>query len=303
MAHPSLKVGIVGLGSMGKRYLSYLLEKGGDEIYVCDKKLSSEQWLADNEINKSVTRYPSFYELLDLKLQLLIIATPAKTHMQFLQDLRSHHPRCSVLVEKPLSDVSLSHEELRWCLDQSTNGLISVGYNWRLHDFAKHLHKIRYFVKDLTLFVSSDMRQWPGDDYCDPLREFSHELDLVRYFTHDTRFNSIRMTTQGRFVIDGIHHQGNWRVRVDPYREPSRRWIRVTMMDGSIIKYAWDKREDVIEGMYREQLRELYEATINSDTSESLTCNLSDAIYTTLMIDDISDELERVECESAGVVM
>ena len=303
MTPSNLRVGIVGLGSMGKRYLSYLLEKGNDTISVCDNRMTVEQWIAESEINKDVDYYSTFNELLDLKLQLLIIATPAKTHMQFLQDLRRHHPTCSVLVEKPLSDVSLSHDELRWCLSQATNGLISVGYNWRLHSFAKHLHKIRYFIKDLTLYVSSDMRQWPGEHYCDPLREFSHELDLVRYFTYGTRFHSIRMITQGRFVIDGAHHQGRWRVRVDPYREPSRRWIRITMMDGSIIKYAWDKQPEVIEGMYREQLRELYESTINNETSDFLTCNLSDAIGTTLMVDEIADELERVECESAGVVM
>jgi hypothetical protein len=300
-----LMVGVVGLGSMGKRYISYLsnYQQASVAIYDMDSHVMSE---VINKRQGGVSNVSidcsSLNELLDLSLHVLIVATPASAHLSVLREARDRHPNCSVLVEKPLSDVAISNDELRWGLFHSTQGLISVGYNWRFHSFARHLHKARHFIRDLTLYVSSDMRQWPGKDYCDPLREFSHEVDLVRYLTCGPRFDAIQMTPTGRFIIDGTHHQGRWRVRVDPYRDPSRRWVRAKMIDGSIIKYVWERTPEVIERMYRLQLRELLDATLNNETSEALTCNLADALSTSLLVDGIAERLEENEMES-GVVM
>jgi hypothetical protein len=300
-----LMIGVVGLGSMGKRYLSYLSDYHQASVAIYDHNpdvVSDVVKQRQGDISNVILDCSSFSELLDLDPRVLIVATPARDHLSALRETRDRHPNCSVLVEKPLSDVPISDDELRWGLFQSTRGLISVGYNWRFHSFARHLRTARFFIRDLTLCVSSDMRQWPGKDYCDPLREFSHEIDLVRYLTSGPGFEDVRMTPTGRFIIDGTHHQGRWHVRVDPYHEPSRRWVRATMMDGSIIKYIWERTPEVIERMYRFQLRELLDATLNNETSEALTCNLADALGTSLLIDEIAERLEMNETES-GVVM
>jgi hypothetical protein len=307
-----LAIGIVGLGSMGKRYLSYLSKLSQVDISVWDINSSSRERLHElQSLSRDVYFCSSFDELLgrmDASLrheagsELLIISTPASTHLDFLRETRKRYPSGSILVEKPLSDAPINDEELRWCVVQAARGLIGVGYNWRFHPFASHLRKARNFICDLTLYVSSDMKQWPGEGYCDPVREFSHELDLVRYLTYGPIFKSIHMTPSGRFVIDGNHLQGHWRVRVDPYNKPSRRWVRVTMMDGSIVKYSWERSPKMLSEMYREQLREIIEATLDGKPGSSLTCGLGDALGTALLIDSVTKELTSIETGS-GVVM
>jgi predicted dehydrogenase len=296
------RIGIVGLGSMGSRYLKYFSSLNGIDVLAYDpKKLKDDRgYEYEVEENPKVTFLESYSDLLDMNNTVLVIASPAGTHMELLKQAREINPTVSVLVEKPLSDKPISGEDVTWCLMQ--RGLISVGYNWRFHDYAKHLVMVKPFIRDITLSSSQDMRQWPGEDYCDPIREFSHEFDMLRYLTTDPVFTKVGYSTSGRYIVEGIHQNGNWRVRIDPYHNPIRKWIRLTMIDGSVIKYSWDRSRDAIERMYRNQARELLEATVNNDDVDSLTCSLNDGLRTTLLVDEIVEHMAKEEV-GKGTVM
>ena len=296
------RIGIVGLGSMGSRYLQYFSALNGIDVLAYDPKRSKDARSYEYEVeeNPKVTFFESYSDLLDMNNTLLVIASPAGTHLELLKQARALNPTVSVLVEKPLSDKPISDEDVTWCLMQ--RGLISVGYNWRFHKFAKHLSRVKPFIQDITLSSSQDMRQWPGEDYCDPLREFSHEFDMLRYLTVDALVTTLGCTVSGRYIIEGLHQNGHWRVRIDPYHNPIRKWIRLTMTDGSVIKYSWERSKETIEKMYCDQARELLEATINNEDVDVLTCSLNDGLRTTLLVDEICKQINEEEVGKGAVM-
>ena len=287
-----LRVAVIGLGSMGQRYARFftsLMRQGEDDhplcpaIYGCDPREE-----AFNE--QTGWQYLSVEELVEKVLPTVaVIAVPASEHLKVLRTIRDAAPDCAVLMEKPLSDHALSDAEVRWC--RSLDGLIAVGYNWRLHPFAKHLWTIRESISNLTFYVAQDMREWPGQRYGDPLREFSHELDLVQYLTSDPVLTQSAFEADGtgrriRYVLNGTHQRGNWRVYVLPFHQPSARWVRVQMTDGAVVFKHWDQAPDIIEGMYRQQARQLLDAYLHGGSSDDLSCSLDDALHTTRLLDE-----------------
>ena len=287
-----LRVAVIGLGSMGQRYARFftsLMRQGEDDhplcpaIYGCDPREE-----AFNE--QTGWQYLSVEELVEKVLPTVaVIAVPASEHLKVLRTIRDASPDCAVLIEKPLSDHALSDAEVRWC--RSLEGVIGVGYNWRLHPFAKHLWTIRESISNLTFYVAQDMREWPGQRYGDPLREFSHELDLVQYLTSDPVLTQSAFEADGtgrriRYVLNGTHQRGNWRVYVLPFHQPSARWVRVQMTDGAVVFKHWDQAPDIIEGMYRQQARQLLDAYLHGGSSDDLSCSLDDALHTTRLLDE-----------------
>ena len=291
------RIGIAGLGSMGSRYLQYFSKLNGIDVLAYDPRRTKDARSYEYEVeeNPKVRFYESYDDLLDMNNDLLVIASPAETHLELLKQARALNPTVSVLVEKPLSNKPISNDDVTWCLMQ--RGLISVGYNWRFHKFAKHLSRVKPFIQDITLSSSQDMRQWPGENYCDPLREFSHEFDMLRYLTIDPVFTKLGYSVSGRYIVEGLHQNGQWRVRIDPYHNPIRKWVRLTMTDGSVVKYSWERSKETIEKMYCDQARELLEATVNNEDVDSLTCSLNDGLRTTLLVDEI---VEHMTVEEIG---
>ena len=278
-----VRVGVIGLGSMGQRYAKFFSSHPDAEVYGCDPR----EHVGDVPTTR---RYQSVEELIEeVSPSLAVIAVPASEHLNVLRMIRDATPDCAVLVEKPLSDHALSDAEVRWC--RSLDGLIGVGYNWRLHPYTKHLWKVRESIRHLTFYVAQDMREWPGQGYCDPLREFSHEIDLVQYLTSHpvlTR-SSFETHDQGdrvRYLLQGTHEQGNWQVYILPFHKPSARWVRVEMTDGAVVFKHWDQAPYIIEGMYQYQARQLLDAYLHGGSSDDLSCSLDDALHTTRLLDE-----------------
>jgi len=283
---------VIGLGSMGQRHLQYMGERAGVSRFGCDRR--PETFPDGVPCVQDITQ-----ALHCFSPSLVVIALPARYHLETLYQVRQAHPDASILIEKPLSDRPLSDEDKERCLN--IGGIVCVGYNWRFHPFAKMLHGVRDAIGDITFHVGSDMRTWPGSDYSDPLREFSHELDLVAYLTSMPQVTDATMTPHGRYVVDGFHSHGRWRVVIAPYHEPVERWVNVEIRppvgNGRVMTYPWDMQSHTLEAMYRAQsFRFQRMSTVgiaSAMDSSRLLCSVSDALMTTGLIDNAEVLLAR----------
>ena len=274
-------VAVVGLGSMGQRYLNHFKHTGAD-VYGCDVRPET--------FPKGVLCFETLDQLVtEIVPTIAVIASPAAHHLSALYTLREAYPSCSILLEKPVSDGPLGDDDRGRCL--TLGGIIAVGYCWRFHPFAQQMRAVRGYITSLTLHVASDMRTWPGQNYADPLREFSHELDLVNYLTLSPRLTKVRHF-QGEYCIDGEHKRGRWRVRIAPFHAPDR-WVQIQMSDGTIIKKHWERDQSILDAMYSAQASELQNARDEND----LTCPLSDGLKTTLLVDEIEQYLSNLDPE------
>jgi hypothetical protein len=272
---------------MGQRYVQHFQRDRQAQVFGCDVRPET--------FPDDVLCYDTLDDLLtQVAPTVAVIAVPAEHHLSSLYAVREAHPRCSVLLEKPVADRALDDQNVRRCM--ALGGVIAVGYCWRFHPFAQQVRSVRRSIRDLTLYVASDMRTWPGHHYADPLREFSHELDLVHFLTVAPRVTDVGRTPHGRYSISGEHRMGRWSVRIAPYHHPPGRWVRLRMRDGSTVTNHWARHPAMLNAMYEAQGAEVCDAQDASD----LTCPLHEAITTTLLVDEIE---RRLSAQEDGVVM
>jgi predicted dehydrogenase len=277
------RVAVLGLGSMGRRYVRRFRNRA--ETYGCD--IRPETFPADLVCFESVDQL-----LAHITPTIAFIALPADQHLPALYAVRDAHPDCAILLEKPVTDHALDSSDLERC--RALGGIIAVGYCWRFHPEVQQLRAVRHAIRDITLHVASDMRDWPGQRYADPLREFSHELDLVTYLTIKPRLTRVDQR-QGRYTIEGEHRLGRWCVHIAPFHPPAR-WVRLRMVDDSIITNHWEQTIERIESLYTVMGNEFWDA----DNENDLTCSLRDALKTTVLIDEIE---QRLHAQDTKVVM
>lgn len=281
---------------MGQRFAEYgstLLRQNQPDhpiaqaVYGCDPR-------GDEVFNgKTGWQYTSVEDLVrKTEPTVAVIAVPAVEHLNVLRKLKEAHPQCAVLLEKPISNHALTNNEVQWC--NQLEGLIAVGYNWRFHPLAKQFWNAREGIHDLTLFVAQEMTSWPGKNYCDPLREFSHEIDLVQFLTIKPVLTAATIARFGgpggvcdrsSYQLTGTHQQGNFRIHILPNSSPSSRWVRIEMNDGAVVQRQWDQQSNIIEATYHEELLQLIDTYMYDRPSEELSCSLTDALQTTRMID------------------
>jgi predicted dehydrogenase len=164
-----MRVGLVGLGSIGRRHLANLIALGAD---VTAMDVSAEA-VANARQAHPHARYGD--SLSFSGLDALVIASPWDTHLAWVEEAVAR--RLPFLVEKPLGTI----EQLpRWRelagLDLPVN---LVGYQLRFHPAFQAL---RAFLPQPTagqFFLECDMRTWPGRAYGPLLLEASHEIDLA----------------------------------------------------------------------------------------------------------------------------
>jgi predicted dehydrogenase len=166
-----MKVGLVGLGSIGRRHLGNLLDLGC-EVVAFDVSADARA--------KAQEAYPhaQYVESLPFAgLDALVIATPIGNHLRWVEE--SVARKLPFFVEKALGTL----EQLpRWreiaAMDLPVN---HVGYNLRFHDRVVEMRRRFPVVTGGFFNCQCDMRTWPGS-YGSPLLEMSHEIDLALAF-------------------------------------------------------------------------------------------------------------------------
>jgi len=284
---PLCNVAIFGLGSMGLRYLWLLRDEvhaDPQRIHLCDtaghRRVPAGAWNWSDDPHDLLTKMAS--------LDLAIIATPGRTHLDLLAAITERFPTAGVLVEKPLTDglLSLAGVDLAPAL---FTRCIAVGYNWRFHPDVDKLARHASSIVDLTLYVADDMSKWPGN-YGMPLYEYSHELDLVRVLTRDPTVTSATFSDSG-YRIHGRHLHGKWAVRIRNGDVPKGRWVRVRRSDGMRISFAWRTGKEVMDRTYLLQLKNLLHTWGASGRPYGLRCPLAEGVATAQLVDEVARAL------------
>lgn len=159
-----MKVGLVGLGSIGRRHLGNLIDLGAD-VVAFDVSPEARQ--------KAQDAYPHarYVEALPFAgLDALVIATPIENHLPWVEEAVAR--KLPFFVEKAIGTI----EQLpRWreiaAMDLPVN---QVGYNLRFHPFAALMHASQPVSMTLSL-------SWDGGAYQHKIEESSHEIDLAMW--------------------------------------------------------------------------------------------------------------------------
>ena len=200
----SVKVAVVGAGSIGQRH-QRLLQELGHEVVVVSKSSKSAKY-------KSLTD-----ALTQENFEYVVLASPTSQHFADLGVLIEKNFVGSVLVEKPIFDRSEKLKPNRF-------KLLAVGYNLRFHPAIIWLQETLPqlgAVSSVNFYVGQYLPTWrPDSDYRTSssaktdsgggvLRDLSHELDLVQYIFGDWKkitaiggkFSDLEIETDDTFSI------------------------------------------------------------------------------------------------------
>ena len=200
----SVKVAVVGAGSIGQRH-QRLLQELGHEVVVVSKSSKSAKY-------KSLTD-----ALTQENYEYVVLASPTSQHFADLGVLIEKNFVGSVLVEKPIFDRSEKLKPNRF-------KFLAVGYNLRFHPAIIWLQETLPqlgAVSSVNFYVGQYLPTWrPDSDYRTSssaktdsgggvLRDLSHELDLVQYIFGDWKkitaiggkFSDLEIETDDTFSI------------------------------------------------------------------------------------------------------
>jgi len=156
-----MRIGIIGLGSIGQRHRANLLGMGVHELLCVDPAVPGYQLSVD--------------DLWAWKPEAVLICTPPETHCDLA--LEAFRRGAHVFCEKPLatrpSDALAVRDAAR-----SAGKCLAVGYQlrWQLQNCVRF-----HAGRSLVWNVAQNMRQWSSQYQKDALLEFSHELDAALY--------------------------------------------------------------------------------------------------------------------------
>ncbi len=186
-----MKIGIIGLGSIGQRHVRCLQLLGIKDIVAYRTKKGTTKKLPADLVNiKEVFTESDFYAE---DLDGVIIANPTSLHIKSLKQALEHE--LPIFVEKPIANSVKQLEEI----NQYDRSKIMVGFCLRFHGITKAIkqfiseEKLGEIVK-ANLYVGQYLPTWhPDTDYKaeyysrkdlggGALRTLSHEIDLMVHF-------------------------------------------------------------------------------------------------------------------------
>jgi predicted dehydrogenase len=167
-----MRIGVVGLGSIGRRHVGNLLALGC-EVVGMDLAEGARALAQSSYPTARIDRVLSF-----TGLDAIVIATPWDRHLEWVEE--AIRRRLPFFVEKPLGSL----EQLpRWREIATLNLPVNqVGYMLRFHPALVSMKAaipspvVGYFE------CACDSRIWPGGSYGPMLLEMSHEIDLALWF-------------------------------------------------------------------------------------------------------------------------
>jgi predicted dehydrogenase len=272
-----MRVGLVGLGSIGRRHLGNLLALGADVVAMD---------VSPEAIEKARSAYPHAHygdSLPFAGLDALVIATPLDSHLPLVEEAVAR--RLPFFVEKPLGTL----EQLpRWrkiaALDLPVN---QVGYNLRFHAAALAL-KVDHPSPSVGYFnCCSDMRHWPGRGYGSALLEMSHEIDLAMWFGAPT--DDVTGWVNGNEAeVEFGPYTDRWRVYLNGTATSYSRWWYVDGEDES-----FDAASELGTAMYYAEMAHFLKRVRSGGPTR---CPLADG----LRVLEVCRQIEQVAHETGA---
>ena len=207
-------IGIVGLGSIGRRHLQ-LVKELRPELNIIAVRSGMGKRVEEEKLLNAVVH--SLDEAIDSGIEAAIIATPAVYHIQQAIELmkRGIH----LLIEKPLSH-SLENINELFKMQKKSKSVCLVGYclhyslgALKFNDMLKNKNNIGQILH-VQVDCGSYLPDWrQGQDYRKSvsakaelgggvLLELSHELDYIRWFFGEMKSVSANIQNSGTLDID-----------------------------------------------------------------------------------------------------
>lgn len=204
-----MNVVITGCGSIGARHARNVRALG-HTVYLSDVDQGRAVALADALGVGLVTPAADWWP------DAVLVCTPASTHAAVAREILNTGYPIPIFVEKPLA---LSVEECAIFKDWPYPTTM-VGYNLRHHHMARGMRAMFREPVSGRFYVHSDMRQWPGQAYADPILEYSHEIDLALWMGAPATVSGARLKDTDIFFM-----LGEWSIGIG-WQSPTseRRW-------------------------------------------------------------------------------
>lgn len=177
MQRQPVRIGLVGLGNMGRNHLRVLsLMKGFDLVFVCD---ANEQTLAQAKASHNVAVGVDPEPFLK-DVDAVVICTPTSTHADYIRLCGAHTK--NIFVEKPLAaTLEESHDIARFAVEWGLN--LQVGFIERFNPAVRSLKKVlerteRIISLDFTRTNKVSARITDVDVITDLM---IHDIDLALY--------------------------------------------------------------------------------------------------------------------------
>lgn len=219
-----MKVGVIGLGSIGLRHARNL-QALGHEVYGYDVDPGSLPHMSPERMENECDR--------------VVIASPTDTHLDYLtQFIKAGIP---VLVEKPIAHDNLLKVELLLSVAKETNVPVFVGFNLRFHSCVKQVRKWlqERFIGDpwWASFVVAQRNDRAAYRHVGvSLNWLSHEVDLALYLLGPASFISATGNDGAMVDMQIGHYSGTKTVLHGDYlAEPEMRDFRIIGEKGNIV--------------------------------------------------------------------
>ena len=293
-------IGIIGLGSIGRRHLR-LVKELRPELNIIAVRSGKGKKVGEEKLLDAVVH--SLEEAIDYGIEAAIIATPAVFHVQ--QAINLMEKGIHVLIEKPLShSLDNVNELLRVKKESKAVGLIGycLRYNTGALKFNDMLNnKILGQVLHVQIDCGSYLPDWrKGQDYRKSvsaksdlgggvLLELSHELDYIRWFFGEMKSVYAIIQNSGTLDIDvedsvdmifESQHGFPISVHLDFNTRNTRRKCIASCSNGDLTwdaidnKVIWQPAEGIEEVemyendrnyVYREQLKHFFNCIENDE--------------------------------------
>jgi len=193
-----LRVCLVGVGRFGRAHLDEWLRLQDEGVVdVVALVVHSDESKARLASETPIPVYTAIDETLLRQLDVVDIATPAESHLEWIEKCLPH---CYVLVEKPLVTSVDELNSLNAVLDRYPNKLM-VGHNYRFNPVVRKLVELSKQEKQAPLFVEISMlNEGVPPENLNPNLEFVHAFDIM-----DHLFELDPTVETSRGICD--HHQ------------------------------------------------------------------------------------------------
>jgi predicted dehydrogenase len=236
-----MRVGVVGLGSMGLRHVMNLVALGCDVIGM-DPSAEARQQAMQAGARRVVWDWkPIFVE--GIRCDAFVIATPIEHHLEWADaTVRLHRTAC--FVEKPLG--TLDQLPAWRKLVKEASGLVTqVGYMLRFHEAMK-LFRMAAPGESSEFLIS-----WDSSKYEHKLLESSHEIDLALWLGGPQRtLETVLYHTVPRW---GLWFSGDCSVHIDTQVSYGRQW-EIETTAGVTVRAQFNDPSEVGKDMYRAEL-------------------------------------------------
>ena len=264
-----MRIGVVGIGSIGKRHVTNLLEMGKHEILGYDTRVGKDGWTVGLPIQAVSDRLM----LWDYKPEVVLICTPPVSHAPLALEAMEYEAHC--FIEKPLA--CYNWEVSTPILKARAKKLhLAVGYQLRFHKLGIERH---FNNQVLDIVHAQDMSAWPSWYQKDVLEEFSHEIDLACFLNGPVDKVVARQSDNGlKWNIELKHLQGMSNIQICADSTTYKRWI-VDASGGS-----WTFKIKDNDQAYKDELRAFLNVCQGGPWDERL-CSGAEAAHVVRIIE------------------